>query len=212
MIREFLIQNGAADVGFAMAEYGDLKYAVSICVKLSNFVFSQLDKEPTYTYFNHYKTANALIDRLILLAGNEIEKTGYLYFPVPASQTVNGHDSYRGEYSHKKAAVLAGLGSVGKNGLFLHKRYGARVRLGTIFTNMPLDISDFKYEDLCGDCNACVQSCPAQALYGRSFSISDNDADLVDRKACSDYMKKHFMHIGRGSVCGICISKCAFLD
>ena len=208
MIKEFLLENGAIDVGFAKAEYGDLKYAVSFCVKLSDFIFSQINKEPTYIYFNHYKTANALIDRLSILLGNEIEKKGYLYFPIPASQTVNGHDSYSGEYSHKKAAVLAGLGSVGKNGLFLHKKHGAKVRLGTVFTDMPLDTFDFKYEDLCGNCNACVKACPAQALYGKSFSPDNDSADLVDRKACSDYMKKHFMHIGRGSVCGICISKC----
>ena len=210
MLKEFLLNNGAIDVGFAKAEYGELKYAVSFCIKLSDFVFSQIDKEPTYTYFNHYKTANALIDRLTILLGTEIEKQGYLYFPIPASQTVNGHDSFKGEYSHKKAAVLSGLGSMGKNGLFLHKKYGARVRLGTVFTNMPLDVNEFKYEDLCGDCNICVKVCPAQALYGKSFSTDDNDTDLVDRKACSDYMKKHFMHIGRGSVCGLCISKCSF--
>ena len=207
-LREFIIANGASDVGFAKLSYGSLDYAVSIVVKLSDFVISQIDDAPTYTYFNHYKTANALIDRLTLLAGNLIEREGGLYMPIPASQTVNGHNTYAGEFSHKKAAVYAGLGTVGKNALFLHHTYGPAVRLGTIFTNLPLETGEPLSKSLCDGCNQCVKHCPAQALYGKEFSWDTPDASLLDRKACSDYLKQHFMHIGRGSVCGICMKQC----
>ena len=207
-LKEYLIQNGASDVGFAKVSYDSLEYAVSIVVKLSDFVLSQIDTAPTYTYFNHYKTANALIDRLGLLCGQKIEEQGGLYFPIPASQTVNGHNTYAGEYSHKKAAVYAGLGTVGKNALFLHEKYGPAVRLGTVFTNLPLQVGEPLSKDLCDGCNLCVKNCPAQALYGKKFSWDNPDASLLDRKACSDYMKKEFMHIGRGSVCGICMKQC----
>ncbi len=207
-LREFLLANGAADVGFARLSYDSLEYAVCIVVKLSDFVISQIDTAPTYTYFNHYKTANALIDRLSLLCGTMIEAEGGLYMPIPASQTVNGHNTYAGEFSHKKAAVYAGLGTVGKNALFLHHTYGPAVRLGTVFTNLPLETGERLSQNLCDGCNQCVKHCPAQALYGKEFSWDNPDASLLDRKACSDYMKKHYMHIGRGSVCGICIKQC----
>ncbi len=207
-IRQLLLENGACDVGFSKLSYQNLDYAITIVVKLSDFVLSQIEEAPTYTYFNHYKTANALIDRLSFLCGNYIEQQGGLYFPIPASQTVNGHATYAGEFSHKKAAVYAGLGTVGKNALFLHQKYGPAVRLGTVFTNLPLQTGEPLPYDLCSDCNRCVSRCPAQALYGKSFSWDNPDASLVDRKACSDYMKQHFMHIGRGSVCGICIKEC----
>lgn len=207
-IREFLLENGASDVGFARLSYDSLEYAISIVVKLSDFVLSQIDTAPTYTYFNHYKTANALIDRLTLLCGNYIESKGGLYMPIPASQTVNGHNTYAGEFSHKKAAVYAGLGTIGKNALFLHHKYGPAVRLGTVFTNLPLECGTPLLKSLCDGCNRCVKMCPAQALYGTQFSFEHADAALLDRKACSDYMKQHFMHIGRGSVCGICIKEC----
>lgn len=207
-LRQLLLANGAIDVGFARLSYHSLDYAVSIVVKLSDFVISQIESEPTYTYFNHYKTANALIDRLSFLCGNFLEQHGGLYMPIPASQTVNGHNTYAGEFSHKKAAVYAGLGTIGKNALFLHHIFGPAVRLGTVFTNLPLETGTPLSESLCDGCNQCVANCPAQALYGKSFSWEKPDASLVDRKACSDYMKKHFMHIGRGSVCGICIRQC----
>ncbi|MBQ7792066.1 MAG: epoxyqueuosine reductase, partial [Clostridia bacterium] len=61
-LREVILANGASDVGFAKLSYESLDYAISIVVKLSDFVISQIDTAPTYTYFNHYKTANALID------------------------------------------------------------------------------------------------------------------------------------------------------
>lgn len=207
-LRNFLLANGAVDVGFSRLSYDSLDYAVSIVVKLSDFVISQIDTAPTYTYFNHYKTANALIDRLSLLCGTMIEAEGALYMPIPASQTVNGHNTYAGEFSHKKAAVYAGLGTVGKNALFLHHTYGPAVRLGTVFTNLPLEVGEPLSKNLCDGCNQCVNHCPAQALYGKEFSWDNPDASLLDRKACSDYMKKHYMHIGRGSVCGICIKQC----
>lgn len=207
-LREYLLANGASDVGFSRVSYDRLDYAVSIVVKLSDFVVSQIDTAPTYTYFNHYKTANALIDRLGLLCGQMIEKKGGLYMPIPASQTVNGHNTYAGEFSHKKAAVYAGLGTIGKNALFLHRDFGPAVRLGTVFTNLPLETGEPLGENLCDGCNLCVKHCPAQALYGKEFSRENPEDSLLDRKACSDYMKKHFKHIGRGSVCGICMKVC----
>lgn len=207
-IRKIVLENGGAFCGFADFSHDGLPYAISYGVKLSDFVLSQIENTPTYTYFTHYRTANSLIDRLSIIIGNYIEHQGYSYMPVAASQTVNGHDSYAGEASHKKAAYLSGLGGIGKNALFVHEKYGSKVRLGTIFTNMPVEVGNPIHKNICGDCKICFTACPAQALYGKAFNPEEPEADLIDRKACSDYMKKAFGHIGRGSVCGICIKNC----
>lgn len=207
-IEEIVISNGGAFCGFAGFEHHGLENAVSYGVKLSDFVLSEIKDEPTYTYFTHYRTANALIDRIGFLIGNYIEKQGYLYMPIPASQTVGGHSTYKGEVSHKQAAYLAGLGHIGKNALFIHNEYGSKVRLGTVFTNMPLETGKPLGDDICKDCRICTSVCPAQAIYGRNFDTANPEEDLLDRKACSDYMKKAYQHIGRGSVCGICIKNC----
>ena len=207
-IEEILLKNGAAFFGAAKVNYEDLPYAISFGVKLSDYVLSQITDKPTYTYFSHYRTANALIDRLSILAGNFIEEKGYRYMPIASSQTVNGHETMAGEYSHKKVAFLSGLGYIGKNALFIHKKYGSKVRLGTIFTDMPLSEGQPLLDDLCKSCNICMSVCPAQAIYGKNFDINNPEESLLDRKACSDYMKNAFMKIGRGSVCGICIKNC----
>lgn len=207
-IEKIVKENGGAFCGFASFSHDGLTNAISFGVKLSDFVLSQIEDAPTYTYFTHYRTANALIDRIEFIIGNYIEKQGFLYMPVPASQTVNGHDSYRGEVSHKQAAYMAGLGHIGKNALFIHKDYGSKVRLGTVFTNIPLTTGKPLMDNICGECKICTTLCPAQAIYGKKFDIENPTANLIDRKACSDYMKKAFGHIGRGSVCGICIKNC----
>lgn len=197
-LREKLLSWGAYDVGFFNDDFKEYKNGISFYVKLSYDILKEIDNAPTYTYFHHYRTVNAFIDRIGLQAGIFLDKNGYKYYQIPASQTVNGHDSYEGEYSHKKGAVLSGLGYMGKSGLLISKNHGSMIRLGTIFTNLDLRAENNILKNECGECKICISSCPAMA-------IGENG---VDRKSCSDYMKKAFQKIGRGSVCGICIKNC----
>ncbi|MBR5262540.1 MAG: epoxyqueuosine reductase, partial [Clostridia bacterium] len=79
--------NGVADVGFTMVEdgpFGSESYAVSIVIKLSDAVIDEITDEPTHTYFHHYRTVNAFIDRVLLQAGFMLERAGYRYIPVGA--------------------------------------------------------------------------------------------------------------------------------
>jgi len=214
-IRDFLLSEGACDVGFC--EVGDgpagLKYAISVVMPLSDAVIDEIVDAPTHPYFHHYRTVNAYIDRLILKAGLMLQSEGWRYMPVAASQSIppaEGERSHRGLYSHKKAAVLAGLGTVGKSALFLHGERGPRVRLGTLFTDCPLPVSDTHPDFSCGDCDLCVKACPACAIKGEPWRAGIDREEIFDANACNDYMRAHFMKIGRGAVCGICVRVCPF--
>ena len=111
-------------------------------------------------------------------------------------------------FSHKYAASLSGLGSVGKSGLFISEKFGPRVRLGTILTNAEFPVKNDEPKCICGDCRECVKACPAQAISGEIWKAGDDRSIIIDAKACSDYMKKAFQYIGRGAVCGICMKVC----
>ena len=200
-IKNEILNMGAFDVDFFNDNFKGFKNGISFYVKLSSAVTEEIDDKPTYTYFHHYRTVNSLIDNIALRCGILIEKKGYKYYNIAASQTVGGSSTYQGEYSHKKAACLAGLGYVGKNGLLITEKYGSKIRLGTIFTDFPLEAENKIIENKCGSCDICVNICPAMALTG-------NPEQPVDRKACSDYMKDKFKLIGRGSVCGLCMAHC----
>ncbi len=209
-IKEFLLEKGASDVGFVKTpdNVGKFNNAISIVIKLSDAVISEIETQPTFTYFTHYRAVNAFIDSLILQTGLLIEKMGNSYIPIPASQSINTKgSSYQGRYSHKKAARLSGMGSIGKNALFIHKDFGPCVRLGTIFCDIEMP-DPCPTENTCAFCDKCVKTCPAMAITGECFDETKDRSFIFDAKSCSDYMKNNFMHIGRGAVCGICIKVC----
>ena len=138
-----------------------------------------------------------------------MQNHGYKYIPIGASQSININGwNYNGRYSHKKAASLAHLGGIGKNSLFLHKDYGARVRLGTLFTNCEFETKQEEYHSPCTECDRCVKACPSGAIKGTLWQPGTERSQVFDPEKCSEYMKKNFKHIGRGAVCGICMSVC----
>lgn len=189
-----------------------LPYAVSIVVPLSDYIVDEIDKEPTFAYFQHYRAVNAYIDAVLLRLGLMIASYGYNYMPVAASQSIPTNAlPYSALVSHKAAARNAGLGTIGKSALFLSRRYGTRVRLGTLLTDMPLECENGKeLEDVCASCDLCARSCPAMAISGRAYKEGMEREEFFDVAACSEYMKKKFQHIGRGAVCGICMKVCPY--
>jgi len=225
-----LLNLGASFTGFSDVKgknrncFSSLQYAVTIGIRLSDAVIDEISDKPTYTYFHHYRTVNALLDQIALRGVLFLQERGYNAVAVPASQTVNDLDEpYCGIFPHKTAAVLAGLGRIGKNGLFIHDVFGPRVRLATILTDLELpcymkpeyaafqpleDETGYSMKSSCAGCNKCVEVCPAMALTGKEWYEGMPRDELVDARACSEYMNKNFKHIGRGSVCGICIKVC----
>ena len=157
---------GGAELGVSPIEDEKMRYAFSIAVKLSDAVLKEIDGAPTFSYFQHYRTANALLDQIAFRLANKIEENGFSAFPIAASQSLGKENPFRGVYPHKTAAVLAGLGFVGKSGLFLSEEYGSRVRLATVLTDMPLKANKPIVENGCGSCTACQKACPAGAIYG----------------------------------------------
>lgn len=214
-ICKLLIDAGVCDIGMSRPDDGPagLEYALSFAVPLSDIIIDQIDDSPTFSYFHHYRSVNNLIDQLELQIGLLLQRNGYQYMPVAASQSQprKGERTHEGLYSHKKAAVLGGLGTIGKSALFLHHKHGPRVRLGTVFTDYTF--SDCEHEispSVCKDCNLCALACPAGAIKGNNWFEGCEREDIVDPWVCNDYMRTHFMKIGRGSVCGICISVCPY--
>ena len=202
---------GFADVsGKLNGSLHSYHYAVTVGLHLSDAIIDGITDKPTFTYFHHYRTVNALLDQITLRGLLFIQQHGFNAVAVPASQTVNdAAEPFSAIFPHKTAAVLAGLGRIGKNGLFLHDAYGPRVRLATILTDMELPCAKTSQEGSCQSCNRCVNACPAMALTGREWYEGAAREEIVDAKACSDYMNNNFKHIGRGSVCcGICIKIC----
>jgi epoxyqueuosine reductase QueG len=100
--------------------------------------------------------------------------------------------------SHKAIAARSGLGWIGKSGLLVTKRYGARIRLGSILTDAP-SATGTPLPNGCGECTRCIRSCPAGA-------ISESGYDL---EKCLAKLKTFAAIPGIGvHICGVCVKAC----
>lgn len=214
-LEKILKEAGADLVGFSSLgenrspEHPEYGYAVTIVRKLSRAVIKTINGAPTMEYFQHYRATNARLDSIALDAVSFIENAGYLALPVAASQsTPDKKDEYRGIFPHKTGAVLSGLGFIGKNGLLITE-YGSAVRLASVLTDMPLSAQKEIKPCLCGDCQICKNACPAGAITGKLYVNGAERSTIFDAKKCSEHMKT-YKNIGRGAVCGICISVCPY--
>lgn len=211
-LEKFVLEQGAILVGGCELESSPissqdhLKYAFSLAVKLSDSVLKTIENGPSFSYFQHYRAANALLDAIAFKLSERLEENGYNAYPIAASQSLGKNNPYRGVVAHKTVAVKSGLGYVGKSGLFLTEKYGSKVRLATVLTDMPLVNEKGIMENACGNCELCVKSCPSGAIFG-TLPTTDGERNY-DPEKCSKYMKERFQDVGRGSVCGICIKVC----
>jgi epoxyqueuosine reductase len=185
--------------------------AVSIAVKLPVAVFEQIVDRPTPIYKSVYTTANLILDDIAFRTAMALQNDGFPSLPIPASQVLDQKNWYAA-ISHKAVARMAGLGWQGKNLLLITPQYGSRVRLATVLTKAPLDV-DGPIKNRCGDCTACYDACPVQAIKGintKTHYKNRNEAMYFSR--CLEKVTGEFAKIPQvgAPICGICIKVCPF--
>jgi len=177
----------------------DLGTAISIALPLAPAVLATLDDVPNRLYEHHYRQVNFALDRLGLDLAARIERLGGNALPIPASQIVDW-DNQRAHLSHKRVAVAAGVGWLGRNNLLVTPERGARVRLVTVLTDLDLP-PGLPLENGCADCRACIAACPASAIH-------DTAAEF-DHLACYEKLKEfQRRRLVSQYICGLCVRAC----
>jgi reductive dehalogenase len=105
-------------------------------------------------------------------------------------------------------AVLSGLGEVGRNNILITDKYGSRVRIGAVTTDMPLNFDKpqtLGVQRFCSVCLKCAENCPAKAL-------SKNDKEKIRGTAKWPTNVERCYTLWRmyGTDCGICMTTCPF--
>ena len=112
-------------------------------------------------------------------------------------------------------AAQAGLGEVGRHSLLITEEFGPRVRLGKVFTDMPLVADRPKYfgvRAFCDICNACAAACPPQAIaHGPPSAERHNRSNLKGVVKWSTDAEKCFgFWAAQNSDCSICVRVCPY--
>jgi epoxyqueuosine reductase len=163
-----------------------------------------VETSPSIYYHELYRTVNTLLDtsgyRISLFLNAEgfpsiwIPRDGYGSISVLKEKPL-------AFFSHRHAALLAGLGNFGINNMLLTEKFGPRVRFASIFTTADIPPDPVIGRLLCTGCMQCVDICPVKALDGREYPEG-----LTAKKTCatrSEALYKRYI-----SPCGLCIKVC----
>jgi epoxyqueuosine reductase QueG len=169
------------------------KFTVTLGIRLLDDI---VKTAPGQEYTAHTRFVNSELNRIIQRLAQFLEKKGYAAVPTPPSTSGKKFARY---LSHRRAAVLAGLGVLGRNNLLITPQHGPRVRLVTLVTNAPLKSDPPLKFYPCKNCDICVRACPAGALKN----------EKTDRRKCTAYLNKIRKKSGQDlRYCGLCIKAC----
>ena len=221
LLEESILGWGASLVGFAnlvgavSPPISEWPGAVSMAVALDPAALEGVRDGPTADYYNEYNRVNRALNEIAGRTAKLIYGLGYRAEPFPATvpRTVQAGEwakTLSVAFQHKTAATRAGLGWVGKNALLITPRFGPRVRLATVLTDMPLAVGESITVGRCGKCSACARVCPARAIEGVEWQAGVDRDELVDAWACWE-TARGLLHQRVGvdnAVCGVCVSVC----
>ncbi len=183
--------------------------AIAWAYPMPRRIMAGIQKGPTKAYAEAYTHANIQINRQAADLSRALREHGWRALPLATSKRTDKHN-IKGDFPHKTAATRAGLGWIGRHCQLVTRAYGPWVRLGTVFTDMPLPCGPAIERSFCGKCDQCVDACPAGALHGKAWEAGLARAEILDVRACDDWKKTHFFKFNKGHNCGICSAVCPF--
>lgn len=112
-------------------------------------------------------------------------------------------------------AIDAGLGELGRSGMLITEKFGPRVRISKVFTDLPLVPDtpiEFGVTEFCASCKRCAKECPGGGI---SFeepttegpTISNNNGIYkwyINPEKCLDFWARN------NGACGNCVRVCPF--
>jgi reductive dehalogenase len=109
-------------------------------------------------------------------------------------------------------AIDAGLGQAGRHGLLMTPKYGPRVRLAKVITDMPLVTDspiDFGVTEFCEVCKLCATECPSGSISAGPRTWAGESASNNDG-AYKWYVKLEGCYDFNGFSCSNCKRVCPF--
>ena len=109
-------------------------------------------------------------------------------------------------------ALGAGLGEIGRHGMLITERFGARVHLGDpILTDLPLVADapiDIGVEDFCKVCRKCANTCPTNSISTEGKGVVNGvEKYKINWETCYR-LRPHVMEYW--DICMTCVAVCPY--
>jgi hypothetical protein len=208
-VREVAFRHGADLVGFAPVDrfhsapkmlhpldhMPTARTVVVVAIKFPYTIFETAAVTPADTltsYVTYIKTMNSIklpnlsyeISRYLEDQGHRaiaFMPTGYWrVFPYKEVKTAHTAD-----FSHRHAAVAAGLGGFGLHGLAMTPEFGVRQRFVSVITEAEIEPTPMcDVEDICDECGHCAGACRLKCF----------DTDTMDELSIGDKTYRYWKH------------------
>lgn len=143
-----------------------------------------------------------LLDMTSLRLANFLESQGHrsLFFPQYTKYRQLQREKIfqgRGLFSHRHAAVRAGLGEFGLNNLVITPQYGPRFRFNSVITEAELTPSPLLGAKTClgESCSICLEHCPGAISLRPGFNPDEvwyNTPAQTDIELCRKLSPEHY--------------------
>ncbi len=191
MVKEAAFDAGAGDIGIANIErfanaprkmhpkniFPDCKSVITIVQPIPRGVYRGITEGthwPNYSFYGYNRLNTLFRPKVTFATACFIEDHGWeatpVYPGVPERPGVRqavapGRPEPEININVRIAAVACGVGEMGWSKVFLHKKFGPRVRLGTILTDAELAPDPLlEPNTLCDRCGRCIPNCPGGAI------------------------------------------------
>src|SRR5215831_10105342 len=123
-----------------------------------------------------------------------------------------GYAALRGMSNPQAAGLASGVGELGRNGLLIHRKFGARIHMpDPIMTDLPLvpdQPVDNGVEDFCKVCRKCANTCPTNSItFGDKVVHNGVEKYKINWLTC--YKLRPYVH-DHWSSCLTCAAVCPY--
>ncbi len=173
----------------------DFPYAICLCTSW-DYDMIQAHRHHVGDYAYHFSQA-----RLQLVYAN-----------VAAYIREMGYEVVQSRTQPMPVALAAGVGELGRNGMLITEKFGARIHLGDpILTNMPLIDDkpiDIGVEDFCKVCRKCATTCPTNSISMEDKVVHNGvEKYKINWETCYR-LRAHVMEFWE--VCLTCVTVCPY--
>lgn len=199
---------GADMVGICEVELSDVyagrqvteRYAIAVGQKM---LWREFQTVPSHSSAVECLRIYFTLGEIIIALAQFIRDLGY---PCKIEHPIGDSDLL-----HIPIGLKAGFGELGRHGSIIHPKWGPLFRMGSIVTDLPMDIDhpiDAGIAKFCDNCRACRIYCPAKAIPDNRDPLAGKDhlgnyRYIVDTAKCFPYFAKY-------NYCSMCLPVCVY--